>query len=80
MVVLDVDVRRHVRSHGVVGELDCSPGVFIVRCGTALLSVDILYQLPEVHKLLPGPADRHVLRFCGGESHLLAHFACDKSS
>jgi hypothetical protein len=72
--MLDVNVLRYVRSHGVVGELDCSVVVFINCYGTVLLLVDILHQLPKVHSTFPGVADRYVFGFSGEENNYLFLF------
>jgi hypothetical protein len=70
-VVLDVNVLRHSRSHGDIGELACFFIVFINYCGTTSLLVYILHQLPRVQNALPGAADRYVLGLRDGESNYL---------
>jgi hypothetical protein len=64
--VLDVNVPCHVGSHGVLGKLARSLVVLVECCGTALLFVDILHELQEVHSASSSAIDCHILCFCGG--------------
>jgi hypothetical protein len=67
VVVLYVNVLRHVGSHGVVGKLDAFLVVLIDTCGASQLLVDILHELTEMQSALPCAVDCYVLRLlCGG--------------